>query len=165
MGSIWRFRLAAVTNARHRHQSAEPEISFIAREGYCRPVNCITGATRGLSYKRQGRPLVGSFGGRKWPLPRAVSRAFLLAATENEGCHVSVARPPAQCDRHRRLPRRCDLSQAGQERRRAIGLNRARLYRHTEEDKRSPFALQVGRAGHKYKLWPRNHYSQWLLVE
>ena len=72
-------------------------------------------------------------------------RAFLSAATENEGCHVSVARTPAQCDRLCRLPRRCDLSQAGQERRRAIALitsrRRARLYRHTEEHKRSHFAL------------------------
>jgi hypothetical protein len=25
-------------------------------------VNCITGATRGLSYKREGRPLMGSLG-------------------------------------------------------------------------------------------------------
>ena len=111
--------------------------------GYCRPVNCITCATRSLSYKRQGRPLMGSFGGRNWPLPRAVPRASLSATSENEGGHVSVARTPAQCDRLCGLPRRCDLSQA-QERRRAIGLitsrRRARLYRHTEEHKRNHFA-------------------------
>ena len=123
-----------------------PDFFHPARKGYCRPVNCITGTTRGLSYKRQRRPLMGSFGSRKWPLLRAVSLAFLSAASENEGGHVSVARTPAQCDRLCRLPRRCDLSQASQERRRAIGLitshRRARLYRHTEEHKRSHFALR-----------------------
>jgi hypothetical protein len=34
---------------------------YPAREGVIVvPVNCITRATRGLSYKRQGRPLMGS---------------------------------------------------------------------------------------------------------
>ena len=79
---------------------------------------------------------MGSFGGRKMAAK---------AASENKGCHVSVARTPAQCDRLCRLPRCCDLSQAGKERRRATGLitapRRARLYRHTEEHKRSHFAL------------------------
>ena len=41
-------------------------------------VNCITGITRGLSYKRQGRTLMGSFGGRKWPLrPQARTRVAM----------------------------------------------------------------------------------------
>ena len=100
-----------------------PGISSIRlAKGYCRPCELHHTCYARSKLKRQGRPLMGSFGGRKWPLLRAVSRAFLSAASENEGCHVSMARTPAQCDGLCRVPRRCDLSQAGQERRRAIGL-------------------------------------------
>jgi hypothetical protein len=147
MGSCVR-RYDASSSGSHTCRSSRAPVHEISSirlaKGYCRPVNCITRATRSLSYKRQGRPLMGSFGGRKWPLLRAVSRAFLSAASENEGCHVSMARTPAQCDGLCRVPRRCDLSPAGQGRR-AIALitsrRRARLYRHTQEHKRSHFAL------------------------
>jgi hypothetical protein len=90
---------------------------------------------------------------------------------ENEGGHVSVAGTPAQCDRLCRVPRRCDLSQASQERR-SIGLitSRARLYHHTEEHKRSqlrtkprrPLTL-VSSSNHLVLVDAQGHTCAWGL--